>query len=219
MTPREGLVIIVPRGFNRSRIPAIIAEKREWIERTRIWAEEQRCMLASRKPLVVPGSIDLRSVGESWTVVARQTDSSRASAREHAERTLVLSGPIDDIPACLAALSRWTGRQARKHLVPWLEQLGSQTGFQFDRAIIGNQRTCWGSCSPKGTISLNQKLLFLPERLVNYVLMHELCHTAQMNHSRRFWSHVGRHEPAWRERRRELGESWQLVPPWLESTR
>ncbi|MEK6536597.1 MAG: M48 family metallopeptidase, partial [Actinomycetota bacterium] len=77
----------------------------------------------------------------------------------------------------------------------------------------------WGSCSPSGTISLNQKLLFLPDRLVRYVLVHELCHTAHMNHSQRFWSRVRRYEPAMAEHRRELGESWQLVPPWLESTR
>ncbi|MHB8159841.1 MAG: M48 family metallopeptidase [Thermoleophilia bacterium] len=219
MTPEQGLVVVIPAGYNRNRIPAIIESKQQWIENARRWVEDQRRQLATRPPLAVPAVIDLQSIGEIWTVATHRTASSRATVREHKNGQLKISGPVNDLPASLAALSRWTGRKARTHLVPWLEQLGDQTDLGCERVIIGNQSSRWGSCSPSGTISLNQKLLFLPDRLVRYVLVHELCHTVHMNHSKRFWSRVRRYEPAMVEHRRELGKSWQLVPPWLESTR
>ena len=216
MTPHEGLVVVIPAGFNRKRVPAIVEEKREWIERTRVWAEEQRRLLAAKKPPTVPAFIDLRAVGETWSVKAQDTCSARITAREHADYELLLSGPVADVAGSLDALGRWSRRKAREYLVPWLTRLSRETGLEFSDTRIGNQRSLWASCSPRGTISLNQKLIFLPEELVRYVLIHELCHTAHMNHSKRFWSRVRRHEPDCRELRRELGNSWRLVPEWLD---
>jgi len=216
MTPHDGLVIVIPAGYSRKRIPEIIRTKQSWIENARRWADEQRRQLAAKAPPCIPADIYLVAIGECWTVSVNRTSSERASAREHPGFKLLVSGDTWDMPRSLASLSRWTGRKARAHLVPWLRGLSHETGLEFTKAIVGNQRTRWASCSPKGTISLNQKLLFLPPYLVRYVLVHELCHMEQLNHSRRFWSLVARHEPAWREHRRELGESWRLVPQWLD---
>ncbi|MDO8736920.1 MAG: SprT family zinc-dependent metalloprotease [Thermoleophilia bacterium] len=216
MTPHDGLVIVIPTGYSRRRLPAIIKSKQSWIENARRWADDQRRQLAARPKPCIPDQIDLLAIGELWDVGVNQTQSGRTTTREHPELRLQVSGNTVDLPRSLAALSRWTGRKAHGHLVPWLRELGGETGLEFTKAVVGNQQTRWASCSPKGTISLNQKLLFLPPRLVRYVLVHELCHLKHMNHSRRFWALVARHEPSWRDRRRELGESWQLVPPWLD---
>lgn len=215
MTPRDGLVVVIPSGYNHKHIPAFIAEKQKWIEKARVWAEGERQRLAVREPLSIPDGIELQAIGETWSVTLRQTDSSRATVREHDRHNLVLSGPADKPIVSLAALNRWTARKARASLAPWLEDISTETGLGFDRINIGNQRTRWGSCSPSGTISLNMKLMFLPERLVRYVLVHELCHSAHMNHSQRFWSRVKRHEPACAALRKELGDAWRLVPAWL----
>lgn len=216
MTPEKGLEVVIPAGYSLKRVPGIVRGKKDWIENARRWADERRHELAARKPPSIPVKIDFQAVGETWSIITNRTGSSRTIVREHPESRLRLSGGIDDTSRCLLALSRWTGRKARGHLVPWLQELSDETGLQFNKAIIGNQQTRWASCSPKSTISLNQKLLFLPPHLVRYVLVHELCHIRQLNHSRRFWSLVARHEPSWREHRRELGESWQLVPSWLD---
>ncbi|MBI5870529.1 MAG: M48 family metallopeptidase [Actinobacteria bacterium] len=216
MTPEKGLVVVVPAGYSLKRVPGIVRSKKTWIENARRWADERRQELADRRPPSIPAEIDFHAIGETWSVAVNHTDSSRTVVREHSENHLRLTGRTGDTPQCLLALSRWTGRKARAHLVPWLHELSSETGLEFEKAIIGNQQTRWASCSPKRTISLNQKLLFLPPHLVRYVLVHELCHIRQLNHSRRFWSLVARHEPSWREHRRELGESWQLVPSWLD---
>lgn len=216
MTPEEGLVVVIPAGYCLKRVPEVVRSKKDWIENARRWADERRRELSTRKPPSIPAVIDLQAIGELWSLSTNPTDSSRAIVREHPEKQLRLSGSIEDTSQCLLALSRWTGRKARSHLAPWLRMLSRETDIEFSKTIIGNQSTRWASCSPKSTISLNQKLLFLPPHLVRYVLVHELCHIKQLNHSRRFWSLVAHHEPAWREHRRELGESWQLVPPWLD---
>ena len=77
------------------------------------------------------------------------------------------------------------------------------------------QRTCWGSRSCSGTVSLNLCLLFLEPALLDYLIVHELCHGRHMNHSRRFWALVGRHVPDYRRLDRCLGDSWRAVPAWL----
>jgi len=82
---------------------------------------------------------------------------------------------------------------------------------------VRKQRTRWGSCSTRGTITLNVCLLFQPPEVVRYLYLHELTHLRHMNHSARFWAAVGRLEPAWRELDAQLARGWQRVPAWLLS--
>jgi predicted metal-dependent hydrolase len=80
---------------------------------------------------------------------------------------------------------------------------------------IRRQRTRWGSCSVKGTISLNVCGIFQEPDVLRYLLIHELSHTRHMNHSRRFWSLVESLEPDYRRLDRELLQGWQRVPGWM----
>ncbi|MFA5800857.1 MAG: YgjP-like metallopeptidase domain-containing protein [Thermoleophilia bacterium] len=215
MTPQNGLVIVVPAGFNRKRLPDILREKKSWIENARRWADEQR-LLNPPEPVARPDSVTLEAIDEIWSVFYRSTGSARTSAREHSDLRLLVSGNASETCAATLALRRWTARKARKSLIPWLEDISTELDLPFGEAIVRNQRTLWASCSPEMTISLNQKLLLLPARLVRYVLVHELCHTIHLNHSKRFWSLVGRKEPAYAQLRRELSGSWKYVPMWME---
>ncbi|KPJ63968.1 hypothetical protein AMJ44_13645 [candidate division WOR-1 bacterium DG_54_3] len=80
--------------------------------------------------------------------------------------------------------------QARKKLIKRLNELAQRHGFTYNRVFIRNQQTRWGSCSSKNNISLNMKLVLLPEELMDYVILHELVHTRQKNHSQEFWSEL-----------------------------
>ncbi|MCD7978310.1 MAG: M48 family metallopeptidase [Tannerellaceae bacterium] len=85
-------------------------------------------------------------------------------------------------------LERALRHEARRVLPPRLKTLAEQYGFTYTSVKINNSKTRWGSCSGKKTINLSLSLLLLPPHLVDYVLLHELCHTLEMNHSERFWS-------------------------------
>ena len=81
---------------------------------------------------------------------------------------------------------------------------------------IKNQRTRWGSCARSGRISLNCKLLFLPRELVRYVMVHELCHLLEANHSRRFWAHVCQMDKVADDHHEQMRDAWKLVPSWAQ---
>lgn len=76
--------------------------------------------------------------------------------------------------------------------------------FNVNRVNIKNQKTRWGSCSKKGNLNFNYKIVHLPEKLVDYLVVHELCHVGEFNHSRKFWDLVARTMPEYREMRKGL---------------
>jgi predicted metal-dependent hydrolase len=212
----EGLVIVVPRGFDQRLIPGLLAEKRTWLERAwkRLQAGQGRATPAPQDKL--PATLSLRAIGEVWRVEYHATSVGHVAARERAGHRLLLAGRIGDRQACIAALRRWLSRKAHEHLEPWLAQVGHEGGFKWRRVIIRAQRTRWASCSTSGSISLSVKLLFLPPELVRYVLLHELCHTVEPNHSPRFWALLQRHDPDCMLRRKEMRAAGRLAPAWLD---
>lgn len=82
-----------------------------------------------------------------------------------------------------------TLRKEAKHVLPKrLEELAQRCGFKYNKVSIRNASTRWGSCSGENNISLNLHLMRLPEHLIDMVLLHELCHTIEKNHSKSFWN-------------------------------
>lgn len=94
--------------------------------------------------------------------------------------------------------------QALRELPPRLLELAAQHGLTVHRISIRGQRSRWGSCSPKGHIALNYRLMLMPPHVREYILIHELMHLKQADHSRRFWRHVEAACPGFREAERWL---------------
>ena len=100
------------------------------------------------------------------------------------------------------AISESEARIAAREIVSALaEEEAKRIGVTYKTIRIGAQRTLWGSCSPLGTLSFNWRLVLAPLEVLDYVVVHELCHVRVPNHSRRFWALVERHRPHWRAQR------------------
>lgn len=85
-----------------------------------------------------------------------------------------------------------------------VRQYNQVYNFNYQKIGVKNQKTRWGSCSKQGNLNFNYKIVFLPERLCDYLVVHELCHLAQFNHSRKFWNLVAEVIPDYLDRRKEL---------------
>jgi predicted metal-dependent hydrolase len=100
------------------------------------------------------------------------------------------------------AISESEGRQAARELVTMvLDEEAPVLGVSYRRVEIRNQRTRWGSCSSTGTLSFNWRLALAPFDVLDYVVVHELCHLLEPNHSPRFWKLVASRRPRWRGQR------------------
>lgn len=98
---------------------------------------------------------------------------------------------------------------AREFVTNKVKYFDRKLGFGPSKIFIKKQKTRWGSCSSLGNLNFNYKILFLPESLADYIIVHELCHLREMNHSAKFWGLVGEVISDYKERRQELSK-WKL---------
>jgi len=93
---------------------------------------------------------------------------------------------------------------ARKIIGERVEFFNQHYKFSFRRISVKNQKTCWGSCSQKGNLNFNYKIINLPERERDYVIFHELCHLKELNHSDKFWNLVAELFPDYKKIRKKI---------------
>ena len=210
----DGLEVVVPRGFNREAIPKIIREKEDWIRKTLKKLEGRRPVADTEKSSPLPGSIYLGAVDHRFSVDYRMVDTGAVELRRLDPFHIELSGCTENVALCQSLLKWWLQQQGKFHLAPWLRKVSERTGLSYRRAQVRGQKSRWGSCSSTGTISLNCKLLFLPPELVEYILVHELCHTAHPNHSPRFWSLVAEIQPNYQVLDARMKTAGREVPHW-----
>jgi predicted metal-dependent hydrolase len=124
------------------------------------------------------------------------------------EETIAIPSPTGDLRACV---ERYLRSLATKELTARTQDLASQHQLTVKRITIRNQRSRWGSCSPRGLISLNWRLIQTPQFVSDYIVLHELMHLRQMNHSSRFWREVERAFPDYMIAERWLGQHSGLL--------
>ena len=210
----DGLVVVIPYGFDERLIPGLLHEQRNWIE-----ARLQRLERTIRQPDIDagssrPGCVALAAVDERWQIAYRENGSATVRITECDDGVLRATGAAGNEAELRAALRRWLKRRAQRLLTPRLAELASLHGFDYARLTIRHQRSRWGSCSTRGTISLNAKLMFLTPELVDHVLLHELCHTQHPHHGREFHERLAGIVPDHRRQRAALREAWATMPDW-----
>lgn len=218
LSMETGLEVVIPCNYDHRKIPELIQQKREWIARNQRKLHEREAFMRSQDPHLLPDSLNLRSLQQLWQIEYIPTDFKRIHIKEDKSALkLILSGDVSDIHACKFFLKKWLMKVADKHICDCLKQVSKRINLPYNCATIRSQKTLWGSCSGKKNISLNYKLLFLEPNVVDYVLIHELCHTVYMNHSDQFWRLVSKYQPNYKEIDKSLNQAWKIIPAWLES--
>lgn len=209
--PRGRVEVVVPRRTKAAEVQQFVEANADWIRKARAAFAGDH----APEPFSLPEMVDLRGIGRRFHVQYRTARGGNGVRFRRCRNGVLLTGRIDNETQCVTALKRWMTSIAREAYLPRLKTLSSVTGQAFNRLHVRGQRTCWGSRSSTGTISLNYCLMFLDPRHLRYVMIHELCHARHMNHSRRFWNLVGRHEPDYRRLDQELNGAWQHIPTWV----
>ncbi|WP_455219115.1 M48 family metallopeptidase, partial [Kaarinaea lacus] len=162
-----------------------------------------------------PAEIKLPATQEYWKVVY-STGAPQLSIEQNPVTNVgVMHLMIEHEKNTADLLKTWLTDKAKATLLPWLRQVSQETGLNYNTANIRSQKTRWASCSSRKNISLNRCMLFLEPKEVQYLLIHELCHTREMNHSRRFWNLVSQFVPDYPEKERLINECCYKLPRWV----
>jgi predicted metal-dependent hydrolase len=182
---RGGTVeVVLPRRLPERAAEEAVIELRPWIDRRLAEVGRQRAAVLARGDTVP-------YLGESLTVI---TQPGRTRVVRRGQTLVVPDGPERE-----AAVERWYRRMAREEIGARLDRACELADLRYTRLTIRDQRTRWGSCSRTGAMSFNWRLLLAPEAVLDYVIWHEACHLAVMDHSQRFWSLVARYCPDYRD--------------------
>jgi predicted metal-dependent hydrolase len=202
--------VVVPARTARATVDRFVERHRPWIEKKR--AEARRNAIPEEP--FPPQTIELAGAGERWRVHAGG-GRGRARIKVAGPGLLQLNGDLSNVRAVQQALRVWLVKRAAEVCAPLLAETARTMDLPYRKLAVRRQRTRWGSCSIRGTISLNCCLLFQRPAVLRYLLVHELAHVKHMNHSARFWDLVARHCPECRPLDRELLDGWRRVPSWV----
>ena len=207
--PYGGLEVVIPPRFPRAQIPSLVARHADWARHQLDKQARLRQSISLPRQLTLAFDNSTTRVLYASESLAYNYDLFGGQSIEH----ILIEG--DTQQQQISELRAWIRHRAKTLLPPLLQKIARRTGLEYRRVTIRSQKTRWGSCSSRGHISLNDQLLFLPADTVEYLMIHELCHTRQLDHSPRFWRLVRDHCPEYRAHEALLSRSRDQVPDWF----
>ncbi len=169
--------LVLPRG-------AALGEALEFAEQKTAWVERRLDLVLPSVPFVDGAEVPFQGA----PLRIRRIDKPGVAAHRIGAELLV-PGREDTVPG---RVRRWYRDQARREIVHRASDKAERLGRGCGRITVRDQRTRWGSCSRDGNLNFSWRLILAPETVLDYVVAHEIAHLAEMNHGRRFWSHVSR---------------------------
>lgn len=219
VVPGKGLEVVLPLHVDPACVPEVLDRHKAWIDKA--LRRVPPAVAAARCPW--PETVFLKGGAEVVVFSPNGGGPTPPVAGEVCRGALTSPPPscrtldFPELPleARFTALREWVREEARRCLGDMLAETASAHGFRHGPLSIRFQKSRWGSCSVKGAISLNACLVFLPERLARYIVLHELCHTRHMNHSASFWKLVFALDSDALSKDRAMRWAWKYVPPWV----
>ena len=204
---RRYLLRLEPDGTARLVIPrrGSRAEGMRFLERNRDWLQRRHLQWQSRQSARLPWRDGAALLFRGDEVPLRVEPGPGGVTLTFADQSLRGVAPADDYREAVQAHLR---RLAERELPARTQELAHEHGITISRVTVRAQKARWGSCSANGTISLNWRLIHAPQFVRDYLIVHELMHRRQMNHSARYWKLVEEAFPRWRD-----------AEAWLKRTR
>ena len=194
-----GLTVVVPRSYRLDHLSSFLETKQSWILGN-LAKREKIQSLYTRKELKSGDTIPY--LGRDLKLVIQQTHRNTDSVKLEQDILVVSLRPGNS--KLNVALERWYRMQAAEIIKKKAAELSVRLALPYNRLTIRGQKTRWGSCSRKSNLSFNWKLLMAPEPVIDYVIIHELTHLKEMNHTKRFWQLVAEQCPRWQKHRKWL---------------
>lgn len=207
-----GLTAIIPRRYDIKKLPAFFEANKHWI----LYAIKKYCSRPV-ETAVHSRENSIPYLGRNIEVVSEQNGDGVHPVRLAAGR-LNVSPEISGNGAFAAALESWYRKEASRIIKEKADIISTRMGLSYSRIAIKGMRTRWGSCSVKGNLNFNWRLVMFPEPVIDYVIIHELCHLKEMNHSKKFWSLVACECPDWQEKRHWLTKNGREFSSFLTET-
>ncbi|MBI4597024.1 MAG: M48 family metallopeptidase [Candidatus Omnitrophica bacterium] len=205
MDPAAGLVVTAPRGFAPDDASAFLRRHQRWVLRWIARLERRWQGLPKRWPY----GQSLLYRGQPLTV--RVIGGRRGTVALIDDQHLVVATRTPSIDGARRVLSRWLKQQALQTLTERTEALASSMQLSPGRIYVRSLRRTWGRCWPSGSLSFSYHLIMAPREVLEYVVVHELAHLKERNHSRDFWALVAAHHPEYQQRCAWL----RTHGPWL----
>ena len=190
----KGIRIRVPKFLSDSRIRSILKERSPWI----IKKLKEKSGQPPKKPKQYVNGELFPYLGKNYFL--KIIDGKKKVIALEKEFFLVTTGktkkPVEEV--IKSQLTAWYRDQAEKHLKECTAKWAKVIGVEPTTVKIKNYKARWGSCSIKGDITYNWQIIFAPEHIIDYVVVHELCHIIEHNHSPRYWEKVASFMPKWK---------------------
>ena len=198
--PESGLTVVIPRYFGIGWVPNLLREKRDWILGNFASYDKVQSQFAGATEVEADDAISY--LGRKLMVLTEESTGKTDCVRLEPDRLVVST--VSAGKGLNVILEQWYRIQAAALLGQKVQEWSAKLRVSHNGVTIRSQKTRWGSCSRKGSLSFNWKLLMAPEPVIDYVVIHELAHLREMNHSKSFWRLVAEHCSGWRELRKWL---------------
>lgn len=171
----NGLEVILPRRYKHEKVEDFILQKKDWI----------------LKHLKEKQTARYYFLGEEISILINYDLFLKKPQINYLHKKLTVN-----IPSGYNSFSQdniyniWLKHKAKVYLPGRVKELSDRTGLNYKRITIRSQKTRWGSCSTSGRLSFNYRLMRFRNEIIDYVIIHELCHLKEMNHSKKFWKIV-----------------------------
>ena len=199
--------LVVPSRYPLKNIPVVLEKFTPWI----IKRVRERMAYETDKftPRLEPGG-SIHFLGKQLTLRVQHDDDGLFSVQRHDDH-LDITVPEDKVNHVPNLTLLWLRHQAEKEIPPRLMKWSLQLKKRVRNLRIKDQKSIWGSCSSRGNLNLNWRLILLPEPVVDYIIIHELCHLSVPGHSPRFWEVVAEYCPEYNTHRKWLRENRWLL--------